>query len=351
MPLQSFSKGRIDILHKNITCIFDLLNFLAEREVLFYPYHPKFIYKKTELTDSIDEKYPVFFPEEKGCPFSLVRHSSKLNVSISMKIDGTVQLKTIEGKKPSDLGLTSPRLVSIFRTFTLIKDGKINVEKIYISAPKGDIDFLVSKGLVTDINSGIFELSLSKLPVIDKKEYSITKLCDLAYKEQELKGIVKSLKFLRKENFKEDLSAFTPEQIDYLWANGIKDDIFCPPTKQIKEKEESPVKCFEVKIAGLSSLPTVQKVLDKIEAEKPRNLSESLVEKGIQLYNTLSKKEQIDSKINSLEKELQDISKEIQAIKFTIALNEKWYEMFSGDQVELELENRKFKLDLCEKIA
>ena len=116
------------------------------------------------------------------CPFTC-SHSSRLNLNVQTKINGTIELFSVEVRNP-DYGFADIYPVYVFRNYTFIKDGRVHVKKFYVSTSGKDLYDLKNKGVVVDDNfstDGIYGLDISRLPVINRAwvtgKTSATELC------------------------------------------------------------------------------------------------------------------------------------------------------------------------------
>lgn len=359
----------------NAFCVFDLLNILMKDEkAAFFPYHEKFEYEKIGVSSKEKEGYSKFHADKSSkCPFDkLTWHESRLNLSIRTTIKGTIELQNIDGTSSSSIGLPSPYNTYVYRNYTFIKDGRVHTKKFFITSSEETYRFLKNKGLIFEDNfktDGTYGVDASILPAINRAiatgNTSATKLCTMAMKEQELKAQIKSLKYLKKEEVGEEPFTkppdLTDEQVQFLISNGIradKDGSYNPPRNLEESKDKYLAKAFEIKIAGMSSLPGVKKVRDKIASNKARTPVESLLEKGISTYtnvqNKLASNEDksawFDKTIKELQNQLNDIRSKLQQTKFSIILGKKGFEEFnSREDCELEVNGIKYRFNLKEE--
>jgi hypothetical protein len=141
------------------------------------------------------------------------------------------------------------------------------------------------------------------------------------------------------EEDEEKPAQFTDEQAKFLEANGIqvsRGGLFSPPTEKEEPKDFYMAKFFDVKLAGINSLPAVKKIAEKIASNKPRTPVESLIESGITQWNKAKggikagDKKEIASwfttTIKAKQDELKTIRQEIQTSKFSVILGKRWFE-------------------------
>ena len=374
--LNRFTWGRVTnyLPPADAFCVFDLLNMLvSDSEAAFYPYHEKFDYERIGAKSVSDSNYPTFKADARcACKFeNLTWHESRLNISVLTKINGTIKLNNFEGKKPKEYGFPEDYPVFIWRNYTFVKDGRVHTKKFYVTSSEATYKFFKDKHLVVDDSFNddkIYCLDISKLPSINRKiatgKTSATELCKLVMQEQQYKAKIKALKFLKDEEFKEQVivkSPLKPEQIKFLESNGIvpdKEGLFQPPTTKEKQGDQYMAKYFEINIVGMSSLPPVKKVIEKLASKKNRTPVESLVEEGIKIHEEIktsfkNKKLKLtwfETTIKDLQIEMKEIRVKILNTKFAIILGKKWFDEFTTrDNCELVVDGTTFKFVLGEE--
>lgn len=353
---------------------------MEDPKARFYPLHTTFEYKKVGRSAKVKEGYPELTLDSNfACPFTdFVWNASKLNLSLQACIKGKVKLlpKAIteggEVEEPKAFGFADDYSVTVFRNFTLIKDAFLNTTKLPVSVSDQTLQDFVKLGVI-DLpedkgNNGeaIHLLHLDKLPIINraiaKGKTSATELCKLVYREMEIKGQLKALKWLKDS---EEEAAPKPKTMGerqrlFLEANGIKAEtgVFSPPTETVKTEDFYMAKSFEIKIKGLSSLPKVQEVIDKQTAGKKLTASAALVLAGLNLWGSSGvtasaspvKIAWLDDKIVQLKKEQKEITHKVQEIKFSLILGKKWLDDFSSrDENKLVYQGNEFTFDLGEE--
>ncbi len=337
-------------------CVFDVLTKLMDEDASFYPYHEGFVYNKVSKPTAVNNDYAKFVPMDNAeCSMDdLVWHKNRLNLSVRAVINGSIALKDVEDKTAADMGLIDNYPVFVYRNYTFIKDGIVNVKKFYVSTDLETKQYFVDKGIVIDDGDdfdcdGIYGLDISNLPAINRviaEGYtSATAMCKLLKRENEIKGELKALKDFLKKDF-EDSSVFeskliSDQQKAFLEANGVdidKGGVYSPKVDPVESTDVYIAKKFDIKIKGLSSIPAVKKVVDKIGAGKKRTLSESVVETGIVSYEGYKAKEDDDDmrklwltkEISRLNTELKPIRQHVQKYKFAITLASKWFDEFDS---------------------
>lgn len=355
-------------------CVFDALNILTDDdEAAFYPYHENFQYERIGVASKSKEGYPKFEPDKRSkCPFNnLTWHENRLNLSVQTKVSGTINLHDVEGVPPRHYGFTEVYPTFVFRNFSFVKDGHVNIKTFYITSSEETYKVFKNKGLVIEDSfntNKIYGLDISKLPVINRKiaegKTSATELAKMTLEEQRLKAQIKSLKWLKDEELGDVVSVpvtLTDEQATFLTAHGIMVDrggLFQPPVEKEEPVDFYMAKTFEIKLTGIATLPSVKKIMEKIAANKARTPVEALVEEGIKKWNSVraslttrdSRMKWFDDTIKNLQNRLKEIRQVRQKISFSVLLAHKWFEEWqSRENCELLVENVRCVFELGEE--
>lgn len=355
-PSKRFPKGR-DVNYlpaANAFCLLDVLEILMnDDKACFYPQDDRFDYNRISRAVKTKPGYPEFKPDSLAkCDLSsLVWNDKKLNLSVKTKIDGIVELK--DAKK---YGLQEQYQTYVFRNYSLVKDGFLNVQKLPVSLSEGSFNVLQSHGVIEPTENWgdkdkVVVLDLTQVPVINRLiaegKTSAEKLCIKAMQEITLEGQLKSLRYLQKElsvgvPYK-DTGVFTAEQVKFLEDNGITKNGFNPPTEREESTDSYMAKEFEIKIKGFSSLPSMADVLKKFDVPNKKvttalTPSQSIVAKGLQDFwvsgvTNSSPKVQlawVDDEIKKRTSVLLDVRRDIQETKFAVILGKRWFDEFKS---------------------
>jgi len=353
---------------------------MEDSKARFYPLHTAFEYKKVGRAEKVKEGYPELSLDTNfACPFTdFIWNASKLNLSLQACMKGTVKLlpKSIteggEIEEPKAFGFADDYQVTVFRNYTLIKDAFLNITKLPVSVSSETLQDFVKLGVIEipegSGNNGeaIHLLHLDRLPIINRviaqSKITAAGICKLAFREMEIKGQLKALKWLKGEEEEAALKPMTmgERQRLFLKENGIKAETgaFSPPTETVKTEDFYMAKSFEIKIKGLSSLPKVQAVMDKQTAGKKLTASENLVLAGLNLWGSSGitasassvKIAWLDDKIVQLKKEQKEITHKIQEIKFSLILGKGWFSEFdTRENNSLTLDGNLFTISLAEE--
>lgn len=370
-------------------CLLDLLEDLRDAE--FFPSHPDFEYKRTGPQTVTKEGFGKFaYKPGAGVPMkNFVWNQTRLNLSLQAQIPGSVELQPRGDKTYEDFGLARYYPAFVFRAFTLVKDGVLNVTTLPVTIPSQKLfDKLIKLGALdnggyvpfTWTPSAIYAVDLTKVPVMNRAmangRTSATALAKLAWRELELQGQLKALKFyagnLEKAEEAKKPTLGKGEIFDFLTANGIDVDkgfLYSPESEKEETTDFYMAKAFSIGIKGCSSLPKVTDVEDKLEAltkaatdpkvkVKPLTKSETLVNAGVETYKKsgMGKQSQavaltwLQERTTELQTELRTVRTEIQKTKFAVILGKKWFDEFkSRDNPTLTVGDNEFTFKLGEE--
>ena len=388
---------------------YSVMNFIdditADDTALFFPFHNDFNYKRigakreqvTGLTDdekqqilestSVEEAKEilknadgrdlkfVYNDKTKGYPLTdLVWSSNRANLSVRVRYEGYVDLPE------NEYGVESVDTF-IYRTYTLIKDGILNVSTLPIKASAPTIAKFSNRGLINDIDENeVITVDFSSLPVVNRKmvkSISARTLAEKEYKLFELKALEKVYKYYENKHFPrvsqgivdlygKDAEAWLKE-LGITQFNG-----FAPKTKAAEGSDMYMAVQLNTKIAKHSSLPKVEVVIDKVLAGKSLNGPEKLMKVAIDdyelqiassLYTGLTdqtlKDNVLKNWLNSVKmnvrKERRRLLQEIAQIKFALILSKKWFTEFTSfDENKLTIDMNgsgevQFTFDMIEK--
>jgi len=346
-------------------CVFDVVTKLMDDEnSSFYPYHKGFVYNKVSKPTVTNDEYAKFVPEDNpACAMQdLVWHKNRLNLSVRAIIHGSIDLREKDGVTAADVCLADNFPVFIYRNYTFIKDGFTNVKKVFVSTSPETKKYFEDKGIVIDDEGDVYGLDLTGIPTINramaKENASATNLCKWLKRDMEINGELKALKNYLKEEFdsarSEETKLINEKQKEFLVANGVdidKGGVYNPKVDSVDSMDMYIAKKFDIKIKGLSSIPAVKKVAEKIANGKNRTLSESVVEVGINKYEDYKNSESdedmrklwLNKQIAKLKEEQKGLRGGIQKTKFSILLAKRWFEEFTScDENEIEVDDWKF---------
>jgi len=373
-------------------CLMNLIEDLGNIEgCLFYPNHSNFVYNRigrkkvasaTVLTETekkrlaeakslvevneitkelakskIEVKFVNTNPE-RGYPLTdLVWNESRANLSVRIYIEGEAVLP--ENKFKIDK-------VSSFKynTFTLIKDGIVNVQKLPVHYSDELLALLAKNGVGYELwrspvpvepdNDTRIIIDLTSLPLVNKKMVkgvSAMSLAKLEWELVKLQGDKKVYDYYKKSLFPKTSKSFAEllgqEAADWLKEVGVTDfNGFAPKVTSADATDFYMSVNLDTKIKGLSSLPKVEDVVAKIKSGAALKLSEWVMADAVRkylaqldsdIYNSLGEEQQkgvlktyLETKSGILNKQRRKILQEIAQIKFSLILSKKWFTEFKS---------------------
>lgn len=355
-------------------CLLDALDLLmSDDEAEFQPYHDEFMYNKIGVGSKTKDGYPTFEADKEArVPMvDLKWNDTKLNLSILARINGTVELptKSAEGtKRPS--GLDKTFTTNVFRNFTVVKDGFLNVTTLPVSMSKPTYEKFLAEGVIDQEHNRhykgrVYVLHLDRIPVINRViadgKTSAKTLCTKSLDEMTFMANLKVLKAAREEIEPRDERGLglnlTPEQEAFLKEVGVGRSGFSPPVEKLEATDFYMAKEFEVKIKGLSSLPKIDEVKTKVASKKALTASQELIAAALREVDTLTKftsgkKDRlsiIDTTIANQKDKLAVVRSDIQRTKFAVILAKKWFDEFtSRDDNKLTIAGTEFTVGVRE---
>jgi hypothetical protein len=343
----------------------DLIKDLQEGDCKFYPYHSAFNYNrigtkkvtKVELSDETKDALakaktlkeitqitselsaPEFiYPDnaaEIGMSFdTLVWNQDRANLSVQTRLSGKVKLPK------NELGLVEVDSF-IYRNYTLVKDGIINVSEIPVSLDIKTFNKLNGLKLIKSAN-GVTIIDISALPTINRsmaENPSAKKLANLEFDLIKVQVQQKYLKYLKDEEEKKNpvvkTSIWTPEAAEWLKTVGITENSgFAPKVEAIKSEDFYMAPTLKVKIEKTSTVPKISDFLKKVVSGKELNVIETLLEnKALESTDALKNDSSTDSIVaftKTIDKKRREYLTEIAKIKFGIILSRSWFKEFAS---------------------
>ena len=303
----------------------------------------------------------------------LVWNESRANLSIRIYIEGEVQL-------PKNKFNVDKVASFQYKTFTIVKDGIVNVQKLPVSYTDELYNIVMNKGLNADIDNvaGTIILDLTSLPLVNRGMVRAVSAKGLAIQEWELiklQGDKKVYDYYRKSLFPKTSKSFVEmlgqEAADWLKEIGVTDfNGFAPKVTSAEATDFYMSVNLDTKIKGLSSLPKVEDVVAKLKSGAPLKVSEWVMSDAIKKYQaqlesdmftSLSEEQQkgvlktyLETKSGILNKCRRKALQEIAQIKFALILSKKWFtefKTFDENKLSLKLDGQdlEFTFDLNEK--
>lgn len=333
-------------------CIMDLFEVLEiDEKAEFYPNHPDWEYNrisaKTELKESSKKDEPKFTanPVQKASFENFVWNKTRVNLSVGIKIEGTVKLR----KGFKTVGLAENYPASIFRTYSIITDGALNVDDLYVTVSP-DTEKKLKKYLKKTSDPGVFQLILTGIPISNRKrsmgKTSAKEYAKLVLAEKKLSDQKKTYKFLLDEIKEENAqTAFSVEEKakKFLEENYIKNGAFSPPSKKAEPTDSYYASEFISKIDGMSTISANDVITKHIRANKKTTDRMIFL---VEAYNKfmaeggktkILQKAWLENELYVVNKELVETRYKMSDIKLSILMARRFFEEFtSRDNASIE---------------
>lgn len=241
----------------------------------------------------------VVTPQPNGYPFlKLTFNEDRPNVSILTKKPGTIDLSP---RLPTHLVGKVPEVIDtyVFRNYAIIKDGLVNVDKLPVRISAASHKLLVQEGIRDAPLSSTDEtvdlvLDLKALPVINRKmiknSLSAKTFFETQYELTRAQAAQKVFNGYAAELLPEKKSVgfaekFGGEAAEWLKQQGITDyKGWGPPSTKVEEAKDFYLgKELKASLKGLSTLPSLKEVREKIQKGSKLNMG------GLFMADTLRK--------------------------------------------------------------
>lgn len=217
-------------------------------------------------------------PAPDGYPISnLTWNEDRPNVSILVKKPGAVDVSprlpdTLIGKVPARFE------TFVYRNYTIIKDGLVNVQKLPVRPTVGTIEKLIAAGLSCSLGQdGSVVLDLTALPVINRKMVKSVSARDFFGKKYELTKLQAAQKVYN--SFSKELipdaklagfaERYGEEAATWLKEQGFSEGSgFSPKSVQAPSTDYYVGKKLKTSLKGLSSLPSLKELREKVAKGK-----------------------------------------------------------------------------------
>jgi hypothetical protein len=311
----------------------------------------------------------------------LVWNEERPNVSVRVVKQGTVD---ISGRCPDTLKATVPQAFPsfIFRNYTIIKDGLVNVEVLPVKLTQATQDILVKaiddgrapKSMMEatemvdiDLESpSQVLLNLKDLPVINRqmvKSTSAKKLFELEWEITKARAAQKVFKaykddLLGKRKSEGYVEKYGQEAADWLKEQGFTDySGFSPKAVQAEATDFYISKEMSVSIKSFSSLPSLKQAREK-KAKGKLTASESLMVRYIDFvdsflqgdhYKTSANQKRmlegwLDEEAKAAVQVTRDLIFKKAQLLFSVLVGQSWFQEFASldeNSMEIELEGQK----------
>ncbi len=234
----------------------------------------------SEIASITESKQALVFKEDvpaDGYSLSGITYNEdRPNISIKIHKRGTVDLKPrLDTEKFDKVPVAFPS--HIFRNYAIIKDGLVNLETLPVKLTDETLELLQSKGVLVEGQDGYQVLHLSDLPIINRnmvRSIDPKSLFTKAYELTKAQAVAKVYNHYQKELGPKVRSAgyvelYGQEAATWLQEQGLTERSgFAPKSVQAESTDVYMGKELKISLKGLSSLPSVKEVKEKIAKGK-----------------------------------------------------------------------------------
>lgn len=315
--------------------------------------HAKDAKKVTEISNKIaaisTAKQALKFTElakEDGYSLqSLTYNEERPNISFLVKKPGTVDLSPRLDPKFDKVPAQFDSFV--YRNYTVIKDGLVNLEDLPVSLSPDTLDTLKANGVSLTAKDGYQVLHLKDLPIINRKMVKGVNAHDLFVKAYELakaKAAQKVYNSYKAERFPKGASEgfvekYGKEAADWLKEQGITEfSGFSPKGVVAAATDVYMGKELKISLKGLSSLPKLSDVQERLKAKGKLTPSMALMAPTVQevedflasaAYVNSTKKDQLfeawlDGQTRGTTAKVRAMISDLAKIKFSIVVGQTW---------------------------
>jgi hypothetical protein len=283
---------------------------------------------------------------------NLTWNEDRPNVSVLVRREGSVKL-------PSNKFNLDSMDTFIYRNYTIIKDGILNMNVLPVSLNKETFETLQKNGLLKDEafdENKVYSLDFSSLPVINRKmvkTVSAKEVFSNQLKLEVIKGQNKVFKYYLNELEPKTSTGwknqFGDEAVAWLAEMGLTEyNGFSPKVKSVESTDFYIGKSLEIKVKGLSSLPKVADVEKALKEGKKLAIKDLAMAEAIKDYNDFSLKlaedkleveKQNSEKIKFLKEKMLSLKKQDKAImlamskvKFATIIGQVWFVEFNQEE-------------------
>ena len=331
--------------------VVDLLEILnGDENAKFYPYHEAFKYErigvKQEQVTAEGQHVTKFTPEKVGYSIDdLVYNENRPNINLRVKIKGTVNLPK------NGFGIPEEFPTSIYRNYTIVKDGikHTSCKNLPFSMSEYAFDTLQANGLLqgeTWEDGKVYVIN-ANIPVVNRKmtvdifaEEFFKNVAKLIHLKSSQKVLNTKYKAKFQKSYASISDAYGADGEAWLKTFGIDGQGYNPKTEKGEVQDTYVARFFSVKVAGCSSIPTINDKLEAKLASGKATLAESLCKDTLDEYNGLSDlltegyarqlKEWFESRIRTNKLKIAEVSKEIIKAKFAIIAGKSWFAEFAN---------------------
>lgn len=338
-------------INSNRFCVLDLLELLSNTEdCYFYPAllnYQRIGVAKTnkvaevtkaglEAANFLGIEAPIKLPHFVATNPNIGVSLSKLNFNVERA--NVSILATTEGRVV-DLPENSFRVTEwetkIHRNYTIIKDGNTNISFLPVTIPLNVLQKIPLEAIV-GTEDNVTYIDLRKLPVVNRKRITALNSVDavkVAFGRLKVQAALKVLKYFDKATT--EVKGIDSELAEFLKENGITEQGYSPKTVINPSGDFYIAPSLKFKFTGASSLPSVEKVIEKQtkiaeavlnNAKKipTLNLAEELMVNALTVVGAVKAEDISQFRVN-VNKQKRDLDTQLALITNTLILSRKWF--------------------------
>lgn len=335
----------------NRFCVLDLLELLSNTDgCYFYPslmdYQRIGVAKTVKVAENakagleaasfLGITAPIKLPHfvatnpKAGVPLSKLNFNvERANVSILATTDGKVV------DLPSNSFGVDEWETKIHRNFTVIKDGNTNLPLLPVTAPVAVL-YQIPLEAIEATDGQVTYINLNKLPVVNRKrinELNSAEAVKVAFARLKVQAALKVLKYY--DGATTTVKGIDPALSEFLKEQGITEQGYAPKVESNPSGDFYIAPSLKFKFAGASSLPSVEKVIEKQtkiaeailnKAKKipTLNLAEELMVNALAVVGAVKPEDVSQFRIN-VNKQKRDLDTQLALITNSLILSRKWF--------------------------
>lgn len=348
--LSNYDGTRVHISHKDF--VYSPTGAKSVAKVILTDEDKKKLFNsstKTEAEKILDEassnQVKVTINADNGIDMTkdnLIWNSNRANVSIQMSIPVILSVPNKSGNGRFEMD------AKIFRNYTVIRDGVLNISKLPISVTDGTFRGKLKRmGLIEKQDGNICVVDLTKLPIINRYLATSVTSVDLASKElklMEYRYIVKYLGYLRK--LRTPIMTVSSED-SYLESLGIRDGVYSPKSELKYSGDSYVAPVLDTKLEKFSTSPKVEDVLNKAKSGTQFTESERFMNYVIEKVNSELSGRDMGAYYVSMNDKKNQLIEEVSKCKFGIILSRGWFqdkEGYDDNEVSVVLNDHNLKM-------
>jgi len=254
--------------------------------------HPEFQYNPmsgARVTAPVGDD--VFVPkftdkakQVKGAISAIKFAEDRPNISLLVKRDGSVSLP------PNEYGFGESFDTFIWRSYTIVADGIVNMPKLPVILTKASFDLMIQNGVLSPTEKfkvgQTYIIDTTKLPVINRSMAQPVELTALFHQQFHLYELQCAQKIINASIEKPEAGAsfsamYGEDGAKFLKEYGITEGGFNPKSTKGEDLDGRIAKVIEIKMAGLSTIPKVDDVKKAISAGKKLTPSHEVMKNQI----------------------------------------------------------------------